>query len=116
MKYSDVNVKPLPNYRFEVIEDIYFKDIVIPKGYITNGADIPRVFWSIYPPNKSDYLPAVIIHDYLCEVREYEKANQYFDEALRCLEVNKLDVFILVASVKIYRKFKNLILKGKKWI
>lgn len=40
MRYEDVKVIPLSKDRFVVCEDIVFKDILIPKGYITNGADI----------------------------------------------------------------------------
>lgn len=111
MRYEDVKVIPLSKDRFVVCEDIVFKDILIPKGYITNGADIPRVFWSIYPPNKSDFLPAVIVHDFLCDKEEYKKADDYFEECLEVLGIEKLDKYLLVKSVRIYHKFMNLIKK-----
>ena len=37
------------------------------------GANVHRLFWSIIPPFKSKYLPAVIVHDYLCKENKYEK-------------------------------------------
>ena len=74
----------------------------MPKGFITNGADIHRVFWSFYPPNKSDYFPAVVVHDYLCCIKEYEKADRYFKEILEQLGIKKRDVLILWGGVRFY--------------
>ena len=38
--------------------------IVVPSGFTTDGASIPRCLWWWLPPH-GDYLPAAIIHDYL---------------------------------------------------
>ena len=40
-----------------VVYEYRYKDIAVPEGYETNGADIPRLFWSWTPPlNLSIYL------------------------------------------------------------
>jgi uncharacterized UPF0160 family protein len=109
--YSQVKIQPLKNNKFRILEDIVYKDIKIPKDYITNGADVPRIFWSFIPPNKSDFLPAVIVHDFLCDKEEYKKADEYFEECLEVLGIEKLDKYLLVKSVRIYHKFMNLIKK-----
>lgn len=106
MKYSDIQIQPLANHKFKVLQDIIFEDIVVPKGYKTNGADIPRVFWSIYPPNRADYLPAVILHDYLCDLEEYKKADDIFEKALRMLGVHKRTIWILVKAVRFWHRVK----------
>ena len=106
MRYSDVVISPLRGHKYKVLEPIRYKDVVVPVGYLTNGANVPRLFWSLYPPNKSDLLPAVIIHDYLCDQEQYEKADQYFDEVLEILQVKKIDRFLLVWVVKIYHKIR----------
>jgi len=47
--------------------------VTIPTGFITDGASIPKVFWSILYPF-GPYFPAALVHDYL-----YSKAsNQFF--------------------------------------
>ena len=46
-------LKPVGKYQFELVENYRYRDIVIPKGYITDGASVPRIFWSIFPPNKA---------------------------------------------------------------
>jgi hypothetical protein len=38
--------------------------IEVPAGFDTDYASVPRVFWSIYPPDGS-YTEAAIIHDFL---------------------------------------------------
>jgi hypothetical protein len=51
--------------------------ITVPAGFLTDGASIPRIFWSIFSPTGS-YFEAAVIHDYL-----YSKAsNWYIDRAM----------------------------------
>ena len=107
--YSLVEISPLPDHKYFLLKEYVYKDIIVPVGFITNGADIPRVFWSFYPPNRSDYLPAVLIHDYLCSIREYEKADRYFKEILVALGISDFDVFILWGGVRFY----SLYVRGK---
>lgn len=38
--------------------------IIVPKGFITDYASIPRIFWPLLPP-WGKYGPAAIVHDYL---------------------------------------------------
>lgn len=80
-------LKPTIDNKFILEDDYIFEDVTIKKGYITNGADIPRLFWSIIPPFKPKYLPAVIVHDFLFENKEYEKGNLLFEKIL--LEIEK---------------------------
>lgn len=41
--------------------------IEVPKNFITDGASIPQVFWSIFSPF-GKYFAAAVIHDYLYSV------------------------------------------------
>lgn len=113
-----VVVKPFSSYKFELVKDYFFYSnvfktyIVIPKGYKTNGANIPRIFWSIYPPYKCEYLSAVVIHDYLCDKSlsktDYEFADKIFKEALERLQVNIITIKIFYISVSVFHKLKCL--------
>ena len=105
--YKQVKLSPLPDKKFIVLEDIKYKEVVVSKGYKTNGADVPRIFWSFYPPNNPDYLPAVIIHDYMCDMGQYEKGDLYFREILREIGISSLSVFILYYGVKIAHKISG---------
>jgi hypothetical protein len=104
--YSKVIVQPLKGDKYLLLEELHYKDVVVPKGYKTNGADIPRIFWSIYPPNRSDFLPAVIIHDYLCDKGEYKKGDDYFESCLIELGVKEFDRTVLVRGVRLYHRVK----------
>ena len=106
LSYTQVKLQPLKSHKFKLLDDLCFKDVVVPKGFKTNGADIPRIFWSIYPPNRSDFLPAVIIHDYLCDKGEYKRADDLFEECLKELGVNRFDVVVLVGAVRLYHKLR----------
>lgn len=106
MRYSDISVSPLKGNSYKVNLAIPYRDIVVPEGYRTNGASIPRIFWSIFPPNKSDCLPAVIIHDYLCDLEDYARADLYFSDILIELNVHKYCRVLMVTAVKLYHRVK----------
>jgi len=38
---------------------------MVPQGFRTDFASIPRILWGIYPPHRNDYRSAAIIHDWL---------------------------------------------------
>ena len=104
--YEDIKISPLPNNRYLLLEDFKYKDVIVPKGYITNGADVPRILWSIWPPNKSDYMPAVVLHDWLVDKRDFVRCHAYFKELMKDLEINKYTIWIFYNSTKLYLKFK----------
>lgn len=58
--------------------------VIIPAGFNTDYASIPRVLWNILPPNGQAYDRAAVVHDYLYRggfvtVRMYdpETATEY---------------------------------------
>jgi len=108
MKYSDFLFQPLRNHRLEVKKDIKVEEcgIFIPKGYRTDGASVPRIFWSIFPPNRTDYLPCATIHDYLCDLENYKKADECFEKCLVKLQVDKFSRTLMLFAVKLYHKIK----------
>lgn len=92
--------------------------IHIDRGYQTNGADIPRLFWRLYPPYSPEYMPAVVIHDYLCDqaIDEYankadlqEKflyADNAFREILERLDISKSKVKLFYNAVRLWHKVR----------
>lgn len=72
----------------------------IEPGFITDLASIPRVFWSLYPPD-GKYAPAAVLHDCLYQVDWKRKsADKIFKKALKALKVRKLTRNILFYSVR----------------
>jgi len=104
--YERVHVRPMHKDRYKLLKEFRYKDIIVPVGFETNGADIPRIFWSLLPPNRADYLPAVIIHDYLCDLAEYKKADEYFEMILKDLEIKHITRKVMVSTVTFYHKIK----------
>ena len=103
---ASCKVQPYDIHRFLLLEDFTYEGITVPKGYITNGADTPRLLWFIYPPNRPDYLPAVILHDYLCDKEEYKLADKLFKFCLRDLEVHPSTIFIFHKGVVTFHYVK----------
>ena len=97
----EIELKPLSSNKFELLEDYSYKDIVIPKGFITDGATVPRWFWIVVPPFKPRHLPAVIVHDYLIGKGEIKKGNKYFRELLLQLE-DSWKTRLMVNAVDLY--------------
>lgn len=63
-------------------------DIKVPAGYVTDLTSVPRVLWSIFPPN-GRYAKAAIVHDYLYSnaIGNKEWADKVFLEAMTVLDV-----------------------------
>lgn len=125
MELKRIIVKPYSKWMYEVYEPYeinltHAKD-TIRKGYTTDGASIPRVFWWLYPPYKSEYMTAAVIHDWLCsrvmhaESRKlaYKEADLAFKEALELLNVSKFTIFCFYNYVDTYHKIKCFILGWK---
>ena len=98
-------VRPTHDNKFILLEKYVYRGVVVPEGYKTNGADVPRVFWSIIPPFKPKYLPAVIVHDYLCDMGEYKLADKYFEMILMSIE-DSIETKSMIKAVKLYHKVK----------
>lgn len=63
--------------------------VTVPKGTITDFASVPRIFWSIFPPDGT-YTQAAVLHDYLYKVQIYtrSKSDRIFLESMKVLGVS----------------------------
>lgn len=88
--------------------DLY--EVNIPKGYLTDGATVPRILWSICPKWDRSH-KAVILHDYLCEYRivtingvptqiSREEVDRLFLFALRYEGLTKLKYSLMYGAVR----------------
>ncbi|CAD7288201.1 DUF1353 domain-containing protein [Campylobacter suis] len=99
-------LKPVEKDKFELMSEYVYKDIIVPKGFKTNGANVPRLFWSIFPPNSPEYLSAVVMHDWLCELEQYRKADEYLKEMMSALGCSYLKTMIFYYSCRVYHKIR----------
>ncbi|AQW87100.1 putative protein (DUF1353 domain) [Campylobacter pinnipediorum subsp. caledonicus] len=117
-KLNRVIVKPFGKDKFEVVEDFIFEGIKVPKGYKSNGANVPRLLWPIFPPNSPEYLSATILHDYLCDVADstikydtlknvsFKYADDMLLKTLLSLGVGKFKSKLFYYSCRLYHKIK----------
>jgi hypothetical protein len=52
------------------------ESVVVPKGFETDFASVPRVFWTIIPPD-GKYTKAAVVHDYLYNKRGKLESTKY---------------------------------------
>lgn len=101
------------SFRYYVGYKNSFKWVDVPKGFLTNGADIPRVMWPILPRH-GEYDQAIALHDYLCENRTIstptglvtlnrKQIDYIFYEALRVLKIAKWKLIIIRGGTDLYR-------------
>lgn len=107
-------LQPYDKHKFILLEDFEYNGYTVPKGYITDGASVPRIFWFIYPPNRPDYLPAAIIHDYLCDKENYKEADREFKNCLNDLDVSEFTVKIFHNGVVSYHYLRYSLIDNLK--
>lgn len=88
--------------------------VSVPRGYLVDGASVPRALWSIIPPWGA-YGAATVVHDILCEYLSVTKdgkplkisrehADAILAEAMEVLGVNETDRRLINLGVAGYRK------------
>ena len=98
------------DFVYEVGELGSGKKIVVPKGFLTDGASVPRAFWMLLPP-WGDYSRASVIHDYLCwrliddtahPLAPTRKiADDIFHEAMLVSGTGKCAAWLIWAAVRV---------------
>lgn len=81
--------------------------IEINKGYNWNGANIPRCFWRIIGSQfNPEFLPASMIHDWLCEHKNFiiqhgvKVSSDIFKDILILYGVSKLKAWLMASAVR----------------
>ena len=126
--FSDYATKSLDKNYWVVKKDFNFflddkqnRRVVVPKGYLTDGASVPRPFWSIIPP-WGEYGQAAVMHDWLCEYLRVwdtaegvwvpitrEECDNIFNNAMRALGVSNTKRRIMYNAVKIYSHIASVV-------
>jgi len=88
---NGIQVDVLPDDTVRLREDVTFSvvdlcgvrlDIDVPKGFVCDGASIPRIFWSLVGhPLSGGPLRAAVIHDHLC-VQASTRAERRFADTV----------------------------------
>lgn len=80
---------------------IDYNSVSIPRGFVTDLASTPRIFWSIFPPAAAYSYPA-IIHDYLYWFQPCERkaADDVFRAAMSELKVSPAQIYTVYSAVR----------------
>lgn len=93
-----------------LLADVIYQDkdttYIVPKGYITDGASVPRALSWIYPKYGA-YLKAAILHDWLITdllptgAITSNRVDQLFKEAMATLKIPKLRQWSMWSGVRL---------------
>ena len=77
-------------------------EVTAPKGFVSDLASIPRVFWSLLRPD-GDYAYAAIIHDYLYWEQQLDRkqSDQILKSAMQDLHVDTPTVSAIYDAVRV---------------
>lgn len=93
--------------------------VTVPKAFLTDGASVPRAFWSIFPP-WGVYGQAAVVHDYLCIERRltcdgnekpkylpFEEIDKLFYQAMKASGTSVWKRSVIYAAVRLYHLFSR---------
>ena len=80
--------------------------VVVPPGFVTDFASIPKIFWSLLPPDGT-YTYAAIIHDFLYweQARSRKEADRVFLYVMEDFGVNSVVASSIHAAVRVGGRF-----------
>ena len=93
---------------FRLLEDYVIRGYIIPKGFVTDFATLPR--WSLSVmgrPTRGQYQRASLLHDYLIKynVLSRGEADKIFHEILLEDGTNKFKAKVMFLSVSLFGKY-----------
>ena len=104
-------VKKLPSGLWETVESFEYRVgaedseevIIVPRGMTTDFASVPRIFWTILPPD-GKYTAASIIHDYLYREKTYsrKRSDQIFLEGMEVLKVPSWKRYTMYYALRLF--------------
>ena len=82
------------------------QQIIVPSGFLTDLASIPRLLWSIFPPF-GKYSRAAVVHDYILSKKYYynltkKEYDDIFLEAMKAYNVNVFTRNIFYYSLRLF--------------
>lgn len=80
--------------------------VTVPKGFVTDFASIPPIFYSLLRPD-GDYTYPAIVHDYLywTQDRTREEADDIFRFGMEDFEISKLKIVPIYEAVRLVGGF-----------
>lgn len=98
---------PIGKYRYEICADLRMSVndtiIVIPKGFQTDFASIPKVLWSFVSPMDDQLMLPALLHDFLYRSEFYSRKESdcIFYDALRYQYVSIWKATLMYYTVRL---------------
>lgn len=100
----NIRIRPVKG-GYILINTFIFADVCVKRGFVSNGASVPRMLWWLLPPFHPDYIIACFTHDYLCDKEQYKKADRVFNLMLKLHpRSKKWRRVLMVNAVKLWHK------------
>ena len=82
------------------------KILIVPSGFVTDFASVPRIAWQLVPP-EGKYDNAACLHDYLYRTHQYPQAtcDELLKEAMQSSDVPAWQVFVIYWAVRLFGRF-----------
>jgi hypothetical protein len=109
---SPLQVEKIGENKWELLAPLVYEGTrryIIPTGFKTDFASVPRIFWYLCPPIAGNHAEPSVLHDYLCEnYDDQPHADKMFLEAMQANDVGWFKRTIMFQAVRLYQ-----IIKGK---
>ena len=93
--------------KYRLAQPVELVGVQVPKGFVTDGASVPRFLWWLFPP-VGRYFTSAVIHDYLLVTgHHWRHANRKFKQALEEQGVAKWVVYSMYYAVQSYQFVKH---------
>ena len=100
------------SYRWRLVEDFGYESLsgnilVVPAGFETDFASVPRLFWPILPLSDAVYDKAAVLHDYAVRNRKLVgyslmDCHRLFREVLRFSGTSRLKTRVMFSAVVLF--------------
>jgi len=92
--------------KYRLLNDLKVNGKVVPAGFISDGATVPRPAWPIFPPI-GRYAPQAFLHDYLLTVWSRKNADYAFLDALRSEGISPWRYWTMFGAVRLFSIIKG---------
>ncbi len=78
-------IAPVPNTsKWVLVKDYNYRGIIIPAGFVFDGASIPKIFGWLYQKSDPMWIIAALVHDWLYFTKMYPRwvGDSFFEEIL----------------------------------
>ena len=103
-------LEPLP-YKSDILGRI----VIVPDGYVTDLASVPRLMRWLVPVANAKNRRAAVVHDWLCSEKvqkkmgiDQRKADEVFREALKVCEVGFIGRWGMWMPVRSFQSIKGI--------